>query len=182
MGNALRVDELWGAGPGNEAGAAYLETNTWLAPVLCTTPRPFEPKKPLEIPFMGQTILWTADRDRPFPAWIADALMELLGFAELSVGWNSYGGKPLQRAAIGPVLKLLIRTHERGRQADLVPLPDGGVGLRLADQGRSLEIDISADGTVEALLESDGSNDVEIGPGATVAEAEQILGQFATHS
>lgn len=180
MGEALRVDELWGptamVAPGD---APHLETNKWIAPVISTAPQRALPRRdPKGISFLGHTILWIPDRERPFPEWIKEALIQLLAFDALPVGWDSYGGRPLQQPAVGPILKLIFRIHHLGRQARLVPLPDGGVGVRLNAEDRNLEIDIRSNGKAEALLERAGADDVEIGPEASLADAEQILGQF----
>lgn len=180
MGNAVRVNELWE--PTSNAGsqlAQHLETSKWLAPFIGTSSeRQVEHTDPIKIEFFGHTILWTVDRDRPFPKWVADALGQLLDFAELPANWNSYGGRALQLEAVGPVLKLIIDIEAVGRTARLVPLPDGGVGLRVAAQGRGLEIDVHATGKLEASLEIEGVDDVDIGPEATLPEAKKLLSQF----
>lgn len=180
MGDALRVDELWEPTTNPDHNAAqHLETNKWLAPFIATASGRLSPRPgPVPIDFLGHTIFWTIDRDRPFPQWVADALVQMLEFAHLPANWNSYGGRPLQLGAVGPVLKLIIGIHRLGRQARLVPLPDGGVGIRISDQNRCLEIDVRAGGKAEAILEREGMDDIVIGPEAQLAEAEKLLSQF----
>ncbi len=178
MANAAQVDDHWEAALMDPGAAPHLESNKWLADVICTAPERRPQPEPVSIPFLGQTILWTMDRDRPFPEWVASSLARLLMFSELEEGWDSYGGRPLQATAVGSILRLLVRIHQMGRTADLLPLPDGGVGIRIEEQVGRLEIDVAGDGTVEALLERVGLDDISIGPDASIAEAEQALDQF----
>jgi len=181
MNNIAQVDELWDATVSPSVGRPYLQTNRFLEAVIPTVPAKVRnPAKPLEIDFLGKKIVWIPDGNRPFPAPVLSALEQLISFSSLSEGWDSYGGHPLGQGAVGTVLSLIFLGHEKGAVPRLHPLSDGGVGLSWGCDGRELEVQVAADGTLEALYSDDEDTlaEVELTPGSTMANVIPLVGKF----
>ena len=70
--------------------------------------------------------------------------------AELKGNWDSYGGLPIDAAA-------MERAKAWLRNAAVVPCSDGGVQLEWHSEGCDVEIVFRADGTTEAFAEEIGS-------------------------
>ena len=179
MLNELYFEPDWVAqGPTPER--PHMESNRWLTSV-CTT-RPSRQRAAPEVEtfdLLGVKLVWTKDRNRPFPAPILDAVKRLLEFAELRTGWDSHNGFPLQIAAGKSVVQLVVEAHRYAQFPRMHPLSDGGVGL-VWDGDSELEILVAGDGTVEGLL-SVGNDEVELAPGSTVASGVELLERFFNH-
>lgn len=157
----------------------HMETNRWLNAVLPTQssrPRPLAESETLDV--LGVKIIWTKDRNRPFPTPVLDVLKTLLDFTELPNGWSSYGGRPLQAAAVPSVIKFVIRGYQLAEVPRLHPLPDGGVGLSWNNREQELDIMVAGDGTVEGLLSVSEDEEVEVLPGSPLGEGLDLLERY----
>jgi len=176
MHNTARVDELWGDSVMAPVTPPYMETNKWLDPVIPTARAARALPEEEGFEFLGTRIIFTRDANGRFPQPVAECLLKLLEFNNLSEGWDSYGGIALQRAAVAPALKLMFMSHVKGCTPRLIPLPDGGVGLRWSSGAAELDIDVSGKGQIEGLLENTGDGgQVEVGP---VTAPEDLAGLF----
>lgn len=103
---------------------------------------------------------------------LAEMAMQIARFAELESDWDSYGAETISPQAIiaaKDVLQAVIRQTEPiiGEQVLSVwiaPLPSGGIMLEWRGPTADLEIEITADGTLDLLLEErvdDGDAPVE---------------------
>jgi hypothetical protein len=89
---------------------------------------------------------------------VVSAIKEL---ENLAPGWDSYGAAALNDKAVAPALELTILAMHRCHVPSIVPLPTGGVGLRLKSAANELEIDVGPDGFCTGVLEylEDGSTE-----------------------
>lgn len=81
---------------------------------------------------------------------LADAIKE---YEALPVGWDSYDAAALNDKAVYPTLELAIYALHRCQHPTVLPLPNGGLGLRFQTEAKELEIDVGPDGRCTALLE-----------------------------
>lgn len=89
---------------------------------------------------------------------VVNAIKEL---ESLAPGWDSYGSAALNDNAVAPALELTILAMQRCHMPTIVPLPTGGVGLRLKSAASELEIDVGPNGLCTGVLEylADGSTE-----------------------
>lgn len=88
-------------------------------------------------------------------------------FAELQPDWDSYGAKSISPVAIATardVLGTVIRSTEatlgeRVLAVWIAPLPNGGVVLEWRGATADLEVEVTASGALEILLEERGRED-----------------------
>lgn len=180
MDSAARVDELWDAYFPAPGPRPYMQTNRWLGSVIPTVGQ--QPKRQnfgsVEFDFLGHTIVWKHD-GRDFPEPVLRSLEQLIEFSALEPNWDSHGGAALQAAAVEPALSLIFLSHQWCCYPGLVPLPDGGVGLRWKRGECELEVDIDAQGQHEAILTNIGTGDESvIGPTFAKAELQSLLDRF----
>lgn len=102
----------------------------------------------------GAKIVWTSDR-RDFPAGVQRLVDKIREFEGLQQNWDSYGAMPHDSRSQNTALDLIFYSNRRSTCPDVVPLQNGGIGLRWTTDGRELEIDVNADGTCEILLADD---------------------------
>jgi hypothetical protein len=106
----------------------------------------------------GAKIVWTSDR-RDFPAGVQRLVNKIREFEGLQANWDSYGAIPHDSRSQNTALDLIFYSNRRSTCPDVVPLQNGGIGLRWTNDGRELEVDVSANGTCEILL---ADNDLAI--------------------
>lgn len=178
MTNLARVDERWDPSAASPISTPYLLTNRILEAVLPTVQHHRRQPEVVKFDFLGEQIAWTRDGARPFPDQVFRALEEIAEFAQLPDGWDSYSGKPLDRAAVRPVLELLFETDRRCKTPRLIPLSAGGVGLRWKSDDFVLEIDVWSSSNIEAVL-TDVHTDEDIEINAfSLAEVRPLLDKF----
>ena len=106
----------------------------------------------------------SSGENRDFPAGSGPQQEERFArLAELKGNWDSYGGLPIDAAA-------MERAKAWLRNAAVVPCSDGGVQLEWHSEGCDVEIVFRADGTTEAFAE-------EIGSRGPTPEGERRTGQ-----
>lgn len=179
MDNAARIDDLWGDSIVAPTATPYLETNRWLEAVIPTECRSRRPVSQEQLDFLGIKIVWTRDGSGRFPQPVLECLVTLLKFDALEENWDSYSGKSLSRGAVPRTLELIFYSHQRGEPVRLVPLGDGGVGLRWSRDAHELEIDVSSVGEIEGLFESPAILEpIELLEGTSLSEAFGLIDQF----
>lgn len=130
---------------------------------------------PVTLNVLGVEIRWTPD-GREFPPMILAAIERLYAIQGLEEGWNSYGGKTLDKAVVAPVLRFLFLCHHRGSPFPrLTPLSSGGIGLRWETQAKEVDLDIQPGGTFEFTVEDVASGEIHEYPVNTPEEAEQMF-------
>lgn len=113
--------------------------------------------QPIEIPLglkSNLTLNWTSDGE-PFPKDVLSAITQLHKFEELLLNWDSYGAQPHKSETHRTVIDLLLFGYSRCSMPDLIPLSDGGVGLRWRVDDCELEIDVHSDQKCSILLSDD---------------------------
>lgn len=95
------------------------------------------------------------------PQGFLDAISAIRQIETHVVNWDSYGGLPLDERAIMPALQLIVEGANRCHLPRVIPLATGGLGLRWVHTNAELEIDVSPDGKVSALLENLETRDTE---------------------
>jgi len=74
--------------------------------------------------------------------------------AQLPEGWNSYGSKRIQPAAVEGAVRVLRATDsERLPVPHLAPVADGGIQIEWTVGERSAEVEVRPTGTVEYLVD-----------------------------
>lgn len=85
--------------------------------------------------------------------WLLSALRKVADLAELPEGWDSYGSRQIQQAAIERVSDVLNTLSCLNLPLpQIFPVPGGGIQIELRQDGRELEIEILPDGSIEYLL------------------------------
>lgn len=102
----------------------------------------------------GAKIIWTSD-GREFPAEVQHLVNKMRGFEGLQLNWDSYGAMPHDFRSQNTALELIVYSNLRCVFPNIVPLQNGGIGLRWMNEGRELEVDVNAGGSCEILLVDD---------------------------
>lgn len=102
----------------------------------------------------GAKIIWTSD-GREFPTEVQQLVNKIRAFESLQSNWDSYGAMPHDPRSQNAALELIVYSNLRCMFPDIVPLQNGGIGLRWASESRELEVDVNADGSCEILLVDD---------------------------
>ena len=113
--------------------------------------------QPIAVPLglkSNLTLNWTSDGGK-FPSDVLSTIMELHKFEELALNWDTYGAQPHKVETQRTVIDLLLLGYSRCSMPSLVPLGDGGVGLRWHLDDRELEIDVHSDQQCSILLIDD---------------------------
>jgi hypothetical protein len=107
----------------------------------------------------GLKLTWDSD-GKPFPSGIQSLLHRLRMFEDLPLNWDSYGALPHNPSSQKPALDLIFYSHSRCSVPSIIPLHNGGIGLRWQNNERELEIDVNPD-TFCSILFVDESAHVE---------------------
>ena len=176
------LDMYWGD-PVAAPAPPHMEANRWISPVVRTkTTRRRAPIKPEPLEFLGCKIDWTPDANGKFPEPVFQALTKLIEFSCLEENWDSYGGSRMSSSAVASVLELVFAGHQRGTVPRLHPLSGGGVGVDWEMGTKELSVQVSRDGTVEALYSNDSlGEEIELEAGSTVDLALDLVGKLIEH-
>lgn len=126
----------------------------------------------------GVRISFTPDKNSPTPAALLDLAEQIKSFEELPEGWDSYGALPLQDGAVLTAIQIAIAGINRCQTPKIIPLADGGIGLRWQKDDSELEIDIASDGQCEGILSLADGSEVELDDPSPASEAVEMIYQF----
>lgn len=181
MGNAARIDDIWDDACIASEARRPMEANRWFNPVVPTEKVMARSKTVRdEIDFHGVIISWKRNSHEDFPEPVMNALLSLESFMTLAPNWDSYGGQPMSQAAVRPAVNLILLGNSWASYPRLVPLGDGGVGVRWKRGELALEIDVAGDGSIEGILENGDDTIEELPDGATDAHVRAIVELFHT--
>jgi hypothetical protein len=113
----------------------------------------------------------------PLNRFVAETIMRMHDLKALRAGWDGYGAKPVAVRVFTPALTLALHAIKRGWTPSVVPLADGGLGLRWEHGDCVVELDVMPDDGIEAYVEG-------FDPGVpcdrllSLREAESILSSF----
>lgn len=171
--NAAQVDEIWDQPAQLTNVHAYMQADLrFRSPV---AGKRQQVVTPVVLNVLGVEITWTPD-GREFPPKIFAAIERLYKINELVEGWDSYGGKALDRSVVAPVLKFLFLGHHRGVPCQrLVPLSNGGIGMRWETPEKEVDLDIQPDGNFEFTVEDVASGEIVEHTESTAEDAERIF-------
>lgn len=126
----------------------------------------------------GLKLNWVSD-GQPFPSGIQSLLHRLRTLEDLAENWDSYGALPHNPSSQKPALDLIFYGHSRCSIPSIVPLSDGGVGLRWQAEPKELEIDITPSGACSAYFVVHGTDvEMETDQLVDVDEAKNWLNNF----
>lgn len=130
----------------------------------------------------GIKLKFTPDKRNEFPQSVAGAITELLKLERLPPGWDSYDAAPLQDTSVVAAFELIIFAEAIcDCPMRVIPLADGGLGLRWANAQSELEIDVDPKGTCEAFLDGPAmAKPEELFCGSTLADAKALISQHAS--
>lgn len=153
MASNAQLREDWD--PAMELPApAYMQTNDWLLACCPTTPtRQFRKSVRRNRSFMGVDYWFEGDDGQELPPAVKSAFDSLEEFSQLPVGWNAGSGRALQRSAVPAALRMIFEGFKRCAVPRLYPLSDGGVGIVWERAAVEFEVQVSCDGSLEALFE-----------------------------
>ncbi len=171
--NAAQVDEVWDQPTQMNNAHAFMQADLkFRSPGAGKRQQVFAPV-PLNV--LGVEIAWTPD-GRAFPPTILAAIERLYAIQALEEGWDSYGGRALDRAVVAPVLKFLFLSHHRGSPCSrLIPLSSGGIGIRWETPTKEVDLDIKPGGNFEFTIEDVASGEISEFAVNTPEEAEHIF-------
>jgi hypothetical protein len=130
----------------------------------------------------GIKLKFTPDKRYEFPAAVAAAVTEILKFEKLPSGWDSYDAAPLDDSAVVAAFEVIIHAEAIcDCPMRIVPLSNGGLGLRWTNEQAELEIDVDPNGTCEAYLDGPALPEpVELAAGSTLADAKELISRHAS--
>lgn len=130
----------------------------------------------------GIKLAFTPDKRDELPALVAKAIEDVRALERLSRGWDSYDAAPLEDRAVVAAFELIIHAEARcDCPMRVIPLSNGGLGLRWTSEDAELEINVDPDSTCEATLEGLAiANAIELPAGATLADAKEMISQHAS--
>jgi len=126
----------------------------------------------------GLKILISPDHRDQVPLGLESFVADIKKIEMLLPNWDSYHAHPLNTSVERPAIELAIMSNERSNYPTVHPLPTGGLSLRWISRLGELEVDLSPQGTCEALLELRGSDNVELPRGSAPADAKALLVRF----
>jgi hypothetical protein len=130
----------------------------------------------------GIKLKFRPDKRNEFPESIAGAITQILIIEKLPAGWDSYEAEPLNDDSVVAAFELII--HAEGIcdcPMRVVPLSNGGLGLRWTNEQAELEIDVDPDGTCEAFLDGAAlAEPIELPAGSTLADAKELISRHAS--
>ncbi|WP_148309190.1 hypothetical protein [Sphingopyxis fribergensis] len=107
---------------------------------------------------------------------IVAAITRLHEIKELHANWDSYGSQAVSATSFRPALELIIEAVHRCKEPSIVPLAEGGIGLRWEEAGKALELDVQVDEAVEAYAEG-VEIDEPVNP-MSIKEAMELLVRY----
>lgn len=129
----------------------------------------------------GIKLNFTPDARWEFPPLVAAAITEILKFEKLPAGWDSYGAAPLDDNAVVAAFELIVHAESIcDCPMGIMPLSNGGLGLRWTGEQVELEIDVDPGGACEAYLDGAAvAEPVELPAGSTLADAKELISRHA---
>ena len=126
----------------------------------------------------GIRITFTPGKRQELPPRIVALVENIKAFEALPLGWDSYGAHPLNDSAVRAAMALIVRSESTCSTPDrVVPLSNGGLGLRWRKEAAELEIDVDPDGTYEGIIEV-GDRDEELPHGSLIDRAIGFVTQY----
>lgn len=126
----------------------------------------------------GVRISFTPDKSSPTPAALLDIADQIRSFELLAENWDSYGALPLQDGAVLTAIQVAIAGINRCQTPKIVPLADGGIGLRWTRESAELEIDVSPDGQCEGVLVLADGSETDLDHPSDASEAVEMIYRF----
>ena len=127
----------------------------------------------------GIKINFTPDHRGKIPDEVLALISNIKRIEALAADWDSYGGYPLNDSAVAPAFELALSGHAQCAHPTVVPLPNGGLGLRWRSAKAELEIDVGPDGLCEAVFEELGAGEIdEINQPTTAASLVPLVHHF----
>jgi hypothetical protein len=131
--------------------ASYLQYNGKFFPPAGSRSTSTQQKSRRRLPLRCDVYIdWTQD-GREFPASVLSVIQKMAEFEVMPSNWDGYGARALQDGACEHALRFVFETYARQCPA-LVPLPDGGIGLRWSTESKDLEIDVDGKGLSTGFL------------------------------
>jgi hypothetical protein len=172
-GNAAQLDAYWDQPSLTEAPSPYMQANSSLRSISETSVG-WKPVQPITLDVLGVEICWTPD-GREFPEPVLETIANLYKIYGLDAGWDSYGAKPLDRNLVSPALKLIFAAHNRGCATRVVPLPTGGLGLRLETTNVEIELDLHPENALEITVEKLETGEIEELEACNAEAAQELI-------
>lgn len=94
----------------------------------------------------GVKVEYKPHRSTELPLGLLNLVDDIRGIEALPSGWDSYGGYVLDDRAVLPAIEVSLESLRRCAVPRVVPLPNGGLGLRWDSATAELEIDIAPTG------------------------------------
>lgn len=160
-------------------GGAYLDPSKNVRQFNQTTHQKAVEYPPVDLGLKSEAkISWTSD-GRDFPTEVQQLVNKIRGFENLQPNWDSYGAMPHDFRSQKTSLELIFYANRRCSFPSIVPLQNGGIGLRWASEGRELEVDVRPDGLCDILFVDDAQaieNETE--EPVDVIESKKWLDEF----
>lgn len=130
----------------------------------------------------GIKLIFKPDKRGEFPPSVARAIEQIAEMERLPRGWDSHDAAPIDDRAVIAAFELIV--HAEGIcdcPMRIVPLSNGGLGLRWNTDQAELEIDVEPNAMCEATLEGAAVVEpVELPAGSTVADAKELISLHAS--
>jgi len=126
----------------------------------------------------GLKVDFEPHRSDDLPDGVVSVVDAIKAMEQLPRNWDSYGGLPLADESVRPAMELIIEGIRRCRIPTVVLRPNGGLGIRWASDGRSLEVDVNPDGACTAFFEDAAGEEVEIDSPTAVTGIVPLVHQF----
>ncbi len=121
------------------------------------------------------------------PSPFQTAFAQLPRYRELPVDWDSYGAQQISEPAIETATHILDLLSDSALERattllapyHMAPVPNGGIQLEWRRDGRSLELWIAPDGSLEAVVDESPNGPIEknyITVASATAEIEAVVG------
>lgn len=130
----------------------------------------------------GIKLKFRPDKRNEFPASVASAICQIQDIERLAEGWDSYGAAALRDDAVLAAFELIIHAETIcDCPIVVVPLSNGGLGLRWTDAVSELEIDVDPTGTCEAFYTGAAVEEpIELSAGSTLSDAKDLISRHAS--
>jgi hypothetical protein len=130
----------------------------------------------------GIKLEFIPDKRDELPAVVAKAIEDVRSLERLPRNWDSYGAAPLDDNAVVAAFELVVYAENRcDCPMQIVPLSNGGLGLRWTNDQSELEIDVDPSGVCEALFTCPAIGDpIELPAGSTLADAKELISRHAS--
>jgi len=90
------------------------------------------------------------------PSHLGPVVSQLAELESLRPGWNSYGAPRISWTAINAAIQLLVSYHWDGPLPCVSPTSRGGVQLEWGGDEDGVEVELSSDGSISALVDVNG--------------------------